>query len=221
MLWRGLSLAPRATGTDPYGSLRPNVKFPEVRRASPEVGWLKFLGRQSSVVSLKSLVYNPRMSNLETSSMAASQKNPWVAFLLTLIFPGLGHFYVGNRFAALAYGAMTLGLGYSYFSAKSFLAQLAVLFIIPFVVIPAARDAVAVARGKKKLVNGEESRVYVFWMLCCVGPFAMPLLWQNKKLSITVKVVLSIIVISIAVIFLWAIAVLGKSYDQLVQTIQM
>ena len=159
------------------------------------------------------------MPNLEIPDNNVSKKNPWIAFSLTLVFPGLGHLYVGNRFAALAYGVMTLGLGYSYFSAQSFLAQLAVFFIIPFVVLPAARDAVTVARGKKRLVTGEESRVYVIWMLCCVGPFAIPLLWQNKKFSVLVKIVWTAIVISIVVAFISVIAVLGKSYDQFAQTL--
>ena len=161
------------------------------------------------------------MTDTQASEISAPQKNPWAAFLLTLIFPGLGHFYVGNRFSALAYGVMTLGLGYSYFSAKSFLARVAVLLIIPFIVIPAARDAVDVARGKKKLVTGEESRVYVVWMLCCSGPFAVPLLWQNKKFSVAVKVVWTVVVISIFVLALSAATVLGQVYDQMAQSIHL
>ncbi len=161
------------------------------------------------------------MTDTQASEISAPKKNPWIAFLLTLVFPGLGHFYVGSRFAALAYGAMTVGLGYSYFSAKSFLARIAVLFIVPFLVVPAARDAMAVAQGKKKPVTGEESRVYVVWMLCCVGPFAIPLLWQNKKFSVPVKIVWTVVVISIVVLFLSAVSILGKNYDQMAQAIHL
>jgi hypothetical protein len=161
------------------------------------------------------------MSDFETPNTLASQKNPWVAFLLTLVLPGLGHFYVGSRFSGLAYTIMTVGLGYSYFSAKSFLARIAVLFIVPFLVIPAARDAMAVAQGKKKPVTGEESRIYVVWMLCCVGPFAIPLLWQNKKFSVPVKIVWTVVVISIVVLFLSAVSILGKNYDQMAQAIHL
>ena len=148
------------------------------------------------------------------------KKNPWIAFFLTILFPGLGHLYVGNKFSALTYAIITVGLGYSYFSAKSYLAHMAVLFVVPFFLIPAARDAVDVARGKKKSVTGQESQLYVIWMLCCVGPFALPLLWQNKKFSMPVKVVWTVVVVSIVLIFLSAIAVLGKSYDQLTQALQ-
>lgn len=161
------------------------------------------------------------MPNLEIPDSSTAKKNPWLAFFLTLLFPGLGHLYVGSRFAAMAYGIMTVGLGYSYFSAKSFLARIAVLLIVPFLVVPAARDAVAVALGKKKSVTGEESRLYVIWMLCCVGPFAIPLLWQNKKFSLPVKVVWTVIVISIVALFLSAVSVLGKNYDQIAQALSM
>ncbi len=161
------------------------------------------------------------MTDIESALVPAPRKNPWIAFFLTLLFPGLGHLYAGNRFSALAYALMTCGLGLSYFSAQSFLAKLAVLFIIPFVMIPAARDAVAMAQGKKAPVTGEESRIYVVWMLCCVGPFAVPLLWQNKKFSVPVKIVWTVIVISIVVMFFSVIAVLGKSYDQIAQAVNM
>lgn len=161
------------------------------------------------------------MPDIQNSEISVPKKNPWIAFFLTILFPGLGHLYVGSRFAAGAYAAMTLGLGYSYFSAKSFLAQLAVLFIVPFVVIPAVRDAVSVARGNKKVVTGEESQLYVIWMLCCVGPFAIPLLWQNKKFSVPVKIAWTALIIAIAVTFIFFISALGKTYDELAQTIGM
>ena len=161
------------------------------------------------------------MADIESSLIPGPRKNPWVAFFLTLLFPGLGHWYVGNNFSALAYAIITTGLWISYYSAHSLLARTAVLFIVPFFVLPAARDAVAVARGKKRSVTGEESRIYVVWMLCCVGPFAIPLLWQNKKFSLPVKIIWTVAVVSIVAMFLLAIAVLGKSYDQIAQAINM
>ncbi len=167
------------------------------------------------------LCYNSFMTDIESALTPGPKKNPWIAFFLTLLFPGLGHFYVGNKFSALAYVIITTGIYISYFSAHSFLARTAVLFIVPFFVFPAARDAVAVARGKKRSVTGEESRIYVVWMLCCVGPFAIPLLWQNKKFSLPVKIVWTVVVVAIVAMFLSAIAVLGKSYDQIAQAINM
>jgi|GEM_PF-3327175 len=163
------------------------------------------------------------MSDIQNPTDLSFQpkKNPWIAFFLTLLFPGLGHLYVGNKFSALTYAIITVGVGYSYFSAKSYLAHMAVLFVVPFFLIPVARDAVDVARGKKKSVTGEESKLYVIWMLCCVGPFSLPLLWQNKKFSVPVKVVWSVVVISIVIFFLFAVAVLGESYDQLMQAMQI
>ena len=160
------------------------------------------------------------MTDIQTSSEIALPKKPWLAFLLSLIFPGLGHLYVGSRFSALAYGLMSVGIGIGYYSSRSYLSRLAVLFIVPFVIFPAARDAANIARGKKKAVTGEESWIYVVWMLCCVGPFAIPLLWQNKKFSVPVKVVWTVIVLAVVAIFVLAISTIGKSYDQITQAIQ-
>ncbi|HRK62319.1 MAG TPA: hypothetical protein PLY88_07230 [Candidatus Omnitrophota bacterium] len=136
----------------------------------------------------------------ETAPLVPSKK-PWVAFLLSVLFPGLGHLYVGNRLAALIYGAMGLGVWISCYSSGSILTRLAVLLILPFVVIPAARDAFDTASGKKKPVTGEESKLYVIWMLCCVGPFALPLLWRNKKFSLTVKIIWTVVVVAVVVFF--------------------
>ncbi len=161
------------------------------------------------------------MTDIQTPSDPSLKKNPWIAFFLTLLFPGLGHLYVGNKFSALTYAIITVGLGYSYFSSTSYLARMAVLFVVPFFLVPAVRDAVDVARGKKKSVTGAESRLYVVWMLCCVGPFALPLLWQNKKFTVFVKIVWTVVVLSVVALFLSSVAVLGKSYDQLMKAIQM
>jgi len=144
-----------------------------------------------------------------------SSKNPWIAFFLSVVFPGLGHLYVGNRLAALIYGAMGVGVAFSFFSSDSGLTKAAVLLILPFVMIPAGRDAFDTAAGKKKPVTGEESKLYVIWMLCCVGPFALPLLWRNKKFSFTVKVVWTVIVVSIAVFFFLFVSWIGKTGNDL------
>lgn len=156
------------------------------------------------------------MTDIPNSSKTIN-KNPWAAFFLTLLFPGLGHLYVENRLSALAYALIAIGLWFSYFSTPSFLTRVAILLIFPFVVIPAARDAVAVAQGRKKVVTGEESRVYVVWMLCCAGPFALPLLWQNKKFSTATKVVWTLVVVSIAAVFLIFAASIGKGLEQMTQ----
>ncbi len=146
---------------------------------------------------------------------SSSLKNPWVAFILSVLFPGLGHLYVGNRLAALIYGAMGVGVAFSFFSSDSALTKAAVLLILPFVMIPAGRDAFDTAAGKKKPVTGEESKVYVIWMLCCVGPFALPLLWRNKKFSFVVKVVWTVIVVAIAVFFFLSVSFIGKASHDL------
>lgn len=151
---------------------------------------------------------------LETQN-SSSLKNPWVAFFLSVLFPGLGHLYVGNRLAGLIYGAMGAGVAFSFFSSDSALAKASVLMILPFIIIPAGRDAFDTAAGKKKPVTGEEGKVYVIWMLCCVGPFALPLLWQNKKFSFAVKAVWTVIVISIVVFFLLFVSLIGKASHDL------
>ncbi len=149
------------------------------------------------------------------------KKNAWAAFFLTLLFPGLGHFYLGLKRKAFIFSVMGAGIVYFYFLAASFLSRMAILFVVPFVLIPAMRDAVAIARGQKQSITGEESRIYIIWMLCCVGPFAMPLLWQNKKFSFVIKIILTAFIFSIVFFFIFAVKSLGQSYDEITQAINI
>lgn len=151
--------------------------------------------------------------------MTTSSKSPSVAFLLSLLFPGLGHLYLGERWGAFIYAVMGTGIWLIFLTSHSFISRLAVLFIFPFVFIPVCRDAVDIAKGKKKAVTGTESRIYVIWMLCCVGPFAIPLLWQNKKFSMPVKILWTVIVLSVVVIAFLILNAMGNSFDDIAKAL--
>ena len=43
-----------------------------------------------------------------TGENAAGMRSPWLAMALAWIVPGLGHFYLGRRRTALAFGAIVL-----------------------------------------------------------------------------------------------------------------
>jgi TM2 domain-containing membrane protein YozV len=171
---------------------------------------VSFLRKQESVSTSLNLVLGSWFLVLYNFRMTETKKNPWVAFFLTLFFPGLGHFYLGNIYSALAYGAMGAGIACTFFTSDSQLSRIAILAILPFVWIPAANDAVQAARGKKPLVTGEESKIYVIWMLCCVGPFSLPLLWQSKKFSILAKALWTTAVLSIVLFFFYLIKLAGQ-----------
>jgi len=65
------------------------------------------------------------------------------------------------------------------------------------VMIPAALDAFRTASGRPRTFTAD-TVPYVIAMLLMIGPFAIPLLWQSKKISKTAKILWTIIVILIA-----------------------
>jgi hypothetical protein len=84
---------------------------------------------------------------------------------------------------------------------------------------PAITDAWQVAsHGHAAGVLTGRSPLYVLFMLLCLGPMALPLLWQSPAFSKTVKVVLTIAVVLIAVFVVLSMVVLGPLIEQILRS---
>lgn len=135
-----------------------------------------------------------------------------VAVLLSFFLPGLGQIYTGDRLKGWALLAIDAGLILSLLFFGSALTGVFVGIFYLMVMIPAVRDAYRAASGIRQEYRGE-SRVYVVIMLLVVGPFALPLLWQNPRFSDSAKRAWTIIVVVFSVLLIVTLALLGKMFD--------
>jgi TM2 domain-containing membrane protein YozV len=126
-------------------------------------------------------------------------KDPRIALLVSVLFPGLGQIYLGERAKGWTLLCMAGGVWVSLVINHSLIACLFMGVIYVAVMIPAALDAFQTASGKPRTFAGD-TVPYVIVMLLLVGPFAIPLLWQSRKFSIRAKVLWTIGVIVIALL---------------------
>ena len=137
-----------------------------------------------------------------------------VAALLSLLLPGLGQLYNGDRAKGIAMLCMALGIGVTVAVSHSVWSAILMGVLYIAVLIPASQDAYRVARGSAPSFAGERMW-YVVWMLLCVGPFALPLLWQSRRFSTCGKVLWTIAVILIALVSILAVNAIGHLLDGL------
>lgn len=105
-------------------------------------------------------------------------RRPWIAAVLTLLLPGLGHLYGGEPVRALAVSVGQLALVSGVFVSGVFrtfaglvVAFLAILFVFVWVIL----DAVKIARRKKDYVLKRYNRWYVYGaVLVAMNLFVSP-----------------------------------------------
>lgn len=96
--------------------------------------------------------------------MAKAPKNPRTAFILALIFPGLGHLYVGRFFLFLIFLAMInpFTIYYSVIFSSNLTGKgphnYLVLLFFPCALISQAIDASWLAKGRNRAVAVNERR---------------------------------------------------------------
>jgi len=159
---------------------------------------------------------NPNLSPRNAQSTRNDPaKSSFLAALLSFI-PGLGHFYLGQKAKGWTYLCMTAGVVVGVLSSRTVVMQICIGLIYFAVLIPAAKDAHASARKAGQAITGEESAGYVILMLLFVGPFALPLLWQNKKMGLTAKILLTLFVLAIVLLFILTVLAVGHFYEAIV-----
>ncbi len=143
-------------------------------------------------------------------------KNPFLAFFLSMIMPGLGQVYVGEKTKGLTLLCITLGVVVSFSLNRSWLALFLVGFIYLAVMAPAAMDAYQAASGRQRIFSGE-SIPYVIIMLLTVGPFAVPLLWQSSKFTKGAKIGWTAFVVLMAFLVIGMMVWLGNYAEEIIK----
>ena len=145
-------------------------------------------------------------------------KSPTRALLLSLLVPGLGQLYLGERAKGWTLVCMTAGVMVSLAISHTWITCLLMGGIYLGVMIPAASDAFQTAQvtmhEKKEKTWAGDTIPYVIVMLLMVGPFAIPLLWQSAKFSRTAKILWTIAVILIAFLAIAMLTFSASFLDQ-------
>ena len=111
-----------------------------------------------------------------------TRKKPLIALALSLIVPGLGQLYNGERTKGLviAGGWLALGGGSWWFSG---LTRVSVVLALVLVWVSAVLDAYKTAKAVGQPVHWYYRTSYVVAMILLLGPLALPLLWRSPHFS--------------------------------------
>ena len=148
------------------------------------------------------------------------RRSPYIAAGLSLVAPGAGQIYSGDRPTGVALLCITVGLWTSAIltmagggAARSVLTMLLLAIVYLFLLIPAVLDAYRAGQGRTAVIAGEKLW-YVVMMLLAVGPLALPLLWQSQRFSRAAKLVWTGAVIIIALLAIYALVVVGPLVER-------
>ncbi len=143
--------------------------------------------------------------------------------LLSLLMPGLGQLYNGDRAKGTAVLCIALGtwlgillslLGPEGIRSPFTFLLLGMAYL--FVWIPAVIDAHAVAAGNPGQLLSGGSAWYVIMMLLVVGPMAIPLLWQSQAFSRASKIGWTVFVTVVAIAIILSLLAIGPAMERLI-----
>ena len=161
------------------------------------------------------------ISTMPSIPSRQTMRSPILAALLSLIAPGLGQLYNGERAKGAAVLCIALftwfGIILAAFGPAAMRSRLTVIFLALAYVsawIPAAIDAYQRASGTATPLLSHLTAWYVILMLVTVGPMALPLLWQSRAFSRKAKIVWTVVVIGIALLFIVTIIAAGPTVEQ-------
>lgn len=161
-------------------------------------------------------------------------RSPLLAAVLSLLMPGLGQLYTGDRATGIAILCIAAGVwggvAASAVGPAAMRSGLTALFLglaYLFVWIPSAIDAHHQAAGRpSRLVSGGRAW-YVILMLLAVGPMALPLLWRSPAFSRAGKIIWTVAVIAVALLVVLSLIIVGpilerslEAYPELLRMLQ-
>jgi len=141
-------------------------------------------------------------------------KDPRFAAFYSVIIPGLGQLYIGEKAKGWTLLCMAAGVAVSLVISHTLINAILMGGIYLAIMIPAAVDAFQTASGRSRNFAGD-SVPYVIIMLLMVGPFAIPLLWQSKKFSRPAKIFWTVGVVLIAFLGILALTLLGSFFEKI------
>ena len=124
--------------------------------------------------------------------------SPLLAASLSLV-PGLGHLVLGKRGKALALFVVDFGMIVSVYFLNSRIGALLVGIVYFMAMVPAVIETYTLAQGG--LSRFSESKFYIVALLLVTGFPALPLLWQSRVFSKRMKILWSIAVPALAILY--------------------
>lgn len=143
-------------------------------------------------------------------------KDARLALIYSIVAPGLGQLYLGERAKGWTLLCMSAGVVVSLIFSHTAIAWFLMGGIYLAVMIPAARDAFQTASGRSRIFM-TDTVPYVIMMLLMIGPFAIPLLWQSARFSKTAKILWTIAVILIALLGIAAMTFMASFLDHIMK----
>ena len=143
-------------------------------------------------------------------------KNPILALFYSVVVPGLGQLYLGERAKGWTLLCMDAGVVVSLIISHTWFACFLMGGIYLAVMIPAASDAFRTASGRPRTFAAD-TVPYVIVMLLMVGPFAIPLLWQSTKFSKTAKIAWTVGIILLAFLAIVGVTFAASFLEQLMK----
>lgn len=124
------------------------------------------------------------------------------------LIPGVGHLALGKRGKAAALFVIDFGIICSAFFVKSLIGHLVTSFVYLMVMVPAVIETYALAHGEVSQFG--KSKSYIVLLLLVTGFQALPLLWQSRVFSKRIKIVWSIAVLVLAILYFGFLGVYGN-----------
>ena len=151
-----------------------------------------------------------------------TRKKPLIALALSLVVPGLGQLYNGERTKGLVLAGTCLALGGGswWFSG---LTRVSVVLALVLVWVSAVLDAYKTAKAVGQPVDWYYRTSYVVAMVLLVGPLALPLLWRSPHFSRFAQWAWTTVIMATVCLFLATPYVLGwlvKQSPELVAVLQ-
>jgi TM2 domain-containing membrane protein YozV len=150
------------------------------------------------------------------------ERLPLVAGGLSLLVPGAGQLYNGERAKGIAILCITAGIwsgllmaavGPAAFHSIFTIAMLGAVYL--FIWFPAAADAYQRASGVTTSLLSGDKAWYVIAMLLTVGPMALPLLWHSRRFSRTAKIIWTVLIVLLAILGIVFLLVIGPAVERL------
>jgi len=130
----------------------------------------------------------------------STRSNPFLALLLSVIFPGVGQIYNREIKKGLVIFGSSLSLGLLSYWLSGF-NKIAAALALLLLWISAAVDAYKIAKTTGQAAEFYYRKSYVVAMLLLVGPLALPLLWQSPNFSSVACWTWTVIVVGAALLF--------------------
>jgi hypothetical protein len=146
--------------------------------------------------------------------MSGRNRSRIAAAGLSCLLPGLGQWFTGQPAQGLALICIDLGIGVNFLLSSSAIGRGLLALVYFSVAITAAIDAYRAA-GPDAGQSRAGSVPYVVLMLFIVGPFAIPMLWASPGFSRRAKIIWTVVVIAVALLFIVTVGYLSEFLEYL------